>query len=76
MSNSIPSNGNGSLSKVFPWVIGAILVPITMTVFGHLFNTTYTNAQRTSVLETEFKEIKTNLRHITEQLDRVLEGRK
>jgi hypothetical protein len=68
------NNGNGHTRPRW-WVIGAILVPITLASFGNLLHTTYSSAQRVSALEAGQAAVLRQLQRIEQKLDRLLERR-
>jgi hypothetical protein len=67
------NNGNG---RPWWWLVGAVLVPVTLASFGNLLGTTYSSAQRLSRLEAAHEATERQLQRIEEKLDRLLERQK
>jgi hypothetical protein len=68
------NNNNGPV-RPWWWLVGAILVPITLASFGNLLHTTYSSAQRVSALESGQEAVLRQLQRIEQKLDRLLERR-
>ena len=64
-------NGNGQ-HRILWWVVGAVLGPIVLAVFGHMLNTTYTSSQKVSALEAGLGELHRNIDRIETKLDQLL----
>lgn len=70
--NVNPSNGQG---RPWWWLVGAVLVPISLAFFGNLLHTTYSGAERVSALEARQDAVQRQLQRIEQKLDHLLEQR-
>jgi hypothetical protein len=70
------SNGNSNgPNRPWWWLVGAVLVPLTLASFGNLLHTTYSSAERVSSLESAGEAVRRQLQRIEHKLDRLLERR-
>jgi hypothetical protein len=67
--NTDPNNQH----KILWWIVGALLGPIILAVFGNLMNTILTTTQRTSVLETHWHEVDRRMHRMEHKLDQLLD---
>ncbi len=66
------SNAVNGQHKVLWWIIGAVLGPIVLAVFGHVLNTTYASSQKVSALEATLHELHRDVDRIENKLDQLL----
>jgi hypothetical protein len=69
MQSSDPSGQQ----RVLWWIIGALLGPIVLAVFGNLVNTTLATSERTGALQAQYHEIDQRMARIERKLDQLLE---
>ena len=58
--------------KVLWWIIGAVLGPIVLAVFGNVLNTTINTSERTSALQAQYHDMSQRLHRIETKLDQLL----
>jgi hypothetical protein len=69
------TNGNNGQHKILWWIIGAVLGPIVLAVFGHMLDTTYTDSQKISALEAVLHEVHLHIDRVERKLDQLLDRR-
>jgi hypothetical protein len=67
-----PPDVNGQ-QRVLWWIIGAVLGPIVLAVFGNLVNTALVTTERTGALQAQYRDIDQRMSRIERKLDQLLE---
>lgn len=67
------ANDVAGQQKVLWWIIGAVLGPIVLAVFGNLMNTTLATSERTGALQAQYREMGQRMERIERKLDLLLD---
>ena len=65
-------NGNTGAPKQPWWVVGAILIPLTLATFGKVAHTTFANAEHLAEINGEMRERRYRLEQIEKKLDHII----
>lgn len=69
------TGGDTPPKTLFGWLMAAILVPLSLFIFGSTFNTAMDTSGRVKALEATYQEVQEGIRRINTKLDRLLEIR-